>query len=103
MQQEQEPRKRTMSPLITQRKLARERVAPYLPNLKRWRNKALQLRALRHSRHHSPEALANADLQLLDLKKEIEMDRQAFLLEMDDIRDMPAVVDYLGALDSLRL
>jgi len=101
MEHQQEQPKRRMSPLITQRKLARERVAPYLPNLSRWQKKTLQLRALRHSRHHSPEALADADLQLLDLKKEIDQARQTFILEMDDIRDMPAVADYLRALDSL--
>jgi len=101
MEHQQEQPKRRMSTLITQRKLSRERVAPYLPNLRRWQKKTLQLRALRHSRHHSPEALADADLQLLDLKKEIELARQTFILEMDDIREMPAVADYFRALDSL--
>ena len=40
-------------------------------------------------------------MQLAALRTAIEMARQAFILEMDDIADMPAVVDYLAALDSL--
>ena len=94
-------RVRVMSPLITQRKLARERVAPYLSDLKRWRSKSLQLRAMHSSRHQSADALGAAELQLAALRKEMDMARQAFVLEMDDIRDMPAVVDYLAALDSV--
>jgi hypothetical protein len=90
-----------MDPIITQRKRARERVAPYLADLRRWRSKSLQLIALHNSRHQTADALADGELQLRALKKEIEMARQAFVLEMDDIRDMPAVVDYLAALDQL--
>lgn len=92
---------RVMSPLIAQRKLARERVAPYLSDLKRWRSKSLQLRGMHSSRHQTSDALAAGELQLAALRREMEMARQAFLLEMDDIRDMPAVIDYLAALDSV--
>ena len=101
MFQEQSPRRRAANPLVARRRLARERVAPYLDDLKRWRSKSLQLRALHSSRHQSSAALAEGELQLTALKKEIEMARRAFILEMDDIEDMPAVVDYLAALDSL--
>jgi hypothetical protein len=90
-----------MNPIISQRKMARERVAPFLPNLKRWRSKSLQLRALHNSRHQSAEALAIGEQQLAALKQEIQMARQAFVVEMDDVREMPAVVDYLAALDNL--
>lgn len=74
---------RVMSPLITQRKLARERVAPYLSDLKRWRSKSLQLRAMHSSRHQSADALGAAELQLAALRKEMDMARQAFVLEME--------------------
>ncbi|OEO28041.1 hypothetical protein VW23_006495 [Devosia insulae DS-56] len=101
MHQEHSSRSRIMNPIISQRKLARERVAPYLGELKRWQSKSLQLRALHNSRHQSADALAIGQMQLAALRTEIEMARQAFILEMDDIADMPAVVDYLAALDSL--
>jgi hypothetical protein len=101
MYQENSPRPRRLHPLAERRKLARNRVAPYLPDLKRWRSKSLQLRALHNSRHQSPEALAEADVQLAALKREIEEVRTIFLKDMDDVRDTPAVVDYVAALDSL--
>ena len=44
-----------------------------------------------------------SNLQSKALKVEIEMARQAFILEMDDIRDTPAIIDYLAALDNLLL
>lgn len=100
MYQEHSPRPRGTNPLATRRKLARERVAPYLSDLRRWRTKSIQLRALAASRHHTSE-VASVDLQLEGLRKEIESVRQAFLTEMDDIRDTPAVIDFIGALDSL--
>ncbi|CAN7657482.1 hypothetical protein LJR016_005175 [Devosia sp. LjRoot16] len=101
MYEENSSPSRVMSPLITQRKLARERVAPYLPDLKHWRSKSLQLRAMHNSRHQTADALAAGEMQLAALRREMEMTRQAFILEMDDIREMPAVVDYLAALDNL--
>jgi hypothetical protein len=101
MYEEHSSPSRVMSPLITQRKLARERVAPYLSDLKRWRSKSLQLRAMHNSRHQTADALEAGEMQLAALRKEMEMARQAFVLEMDDIREMPAVIDYLAALDSV--
>ncbi len=103
MYQEQSPRRRASNPAIARRKLARERVAPYLAELQRWRNKLLHLRALQNSRRQLPEALQVSNLQSKALKVEIEMARQAFILEMDDIRDTPAIIDYLAALDNLLL
>ncbi|KQW81078.1 hypothetical protein ASC89_04400 [Devosia sp. Root413D1] len=90
-----------MSPEITQRKLARTRVAPHLSDLKKWQSEALRLSPLHSSRHQPAEALLEGERQLEALRKEIEMARQALILEMDDIRDAPAVVHYLAALDSL--
>ncbi len=92
---------RVLNPMITHRKLARGRVAPHLIDLQKWQSKALLLRALHSSRHQTADELAISERQLAALRKDIEMARQAFMLEMDDIRDTPAVVDYLGALDSL--
>lgn len=102
MYEENSSPSRVMSPLITQRKLARERLhLTYLPDLKRWRSKSLQLRAMHNSRYQTADALAAGEMQLAALRREMEMTRQAFILEMDDIREMPAVVDYLAALDNL--
>jgi hypothetical protein len=101
MYEENSSPSRVMSPLITRRKLARERVAPYLPDLKRWRSKSLRLRAMHNSRHQTADALAAGAMQLAALRREMEMARQTFILEMDDVREMPAVVDFLAALDNL--
>jgi hypothetical protein len=102
VQQEQSLSTRpSTTPFAVQRKLARQRVAHHWADLQRWRSKTLQIRALGTYRHQSTEALAAGDDQLAALRSEIDQARRAFLIEMDDIRDMPAVVDYLGALDRL--
>lgn len=102
VQQEQSLSTRpSTTPFGVQRKLARQRVAHHWADLQRWRSKTLQIRALGAYRHQSAEAFAAGDDQLAALRSEIDQARRAFLIEMDDIRDMPAVVDYLGALDRL--
>lgn len=101
MHQELHPRSRRVNLTAIRRKLARERVANYLPDLKRWRSNAIQLRALVASRHHQAASELPGDIQLEALRREIELAWQAIVFEMDDIRDTPAAIDFLAAADSM--
>jgi hypothetical protein len=80
------------------RRQARERVAPYSRNLTRWQSRAVMLDALAGS---GGTAGATIEAARQALRAEIEQARDTFLIEMDDIRNTPSAVDYLGSVDRL--
>lgn len=94
--------RRATNPVVARNRLARARVARYLPDLSRWRSTSIRLRAAGSSRHWTAAEAAGAASELAALAREITLARQAFVAEMGDIADTPAVVDFLAALDSMR-
>lgn len=93
--------KRASNPNISRNRLARARVARHLPALSRWRSSIIRLRAVGTSHHHTAADAMHRDGELAAIQREVRLARQAFVLEMHDIGDTPAVIDYLRAVDSL--
>ncbi len=88
-------------PGAVRQKMARDRVRQYLKELQRWQWQALKLQTLVQSARQTDDERLAVAAKLHALKQEIDLTRQKFLREMDDIREMPSVIDFLGALDRL--